>query len=203
MKINSIYSIFIFFILIGIQKNYSQDNEELKITTEKVSKKRNKKIRPYEPLAPAKAAFYSAILPGLGQAYTKKYWKIPIVYGAIGTGVYFYLNNNKYYNRYRDAYKQRKAGEIDEFYGSIDEKGVKKGEISLEQLIYLQRRYRREKELSILITIGLYVINIIDANVTAHLQQYNVSENLSFKPKLNINEFTASPSYELSLNYSF
>ena len=51
------------------------------------------------PLSPAKAAFYSAILPGLGQAYNKKYWKIPIVYAAIGTGVYFIIDNNKKYNR--------------------------------------------------------------------------------------------------------
>ena len=72
---------------------------------------------PINPLSPAKAAFYSAILPGLGQAYNKKYWKIPIVYGAIGTGVYFYVTNNKEYNRYRDAYKSRLAGFTnDEFY---------------------------------------------------------------------------------------
>ena len=51
------------------------------------------------PLTPAKAAFYSAVLPGLGQAYNKKYWKIPLVYGAIGTSLYFYINNNKKYHR--------------------------------------------------------------------------------------------------------
>ena len=47
-----------------------------------------------DPLRPTKASFYSAILPGLGQAYNKKYWKIPIVYGAIGTSLYFYIDNN-------------------------------------------------------------------------------------------------------------
>ena len=56
------------------------------------------------PLAPAKAAFYSAILPGLGQAYNKRYWKIPIVYAALGAGVYFIIDNNKKYNDYRDIY---------------------------------------------------------------------------------------------------
>ena len=72
---------------------------------------------PINPLAPAKAAFYSAVLPGLGQVYNKKYWKVPIVLGAIGTGVYFYTTNNKEYNRYRDAYKSRLAGyKNDEFY---------------------------------------------------------------------------------------
>jgi hypothetical protein len=48
-----------------------------------------------DPLTPAKAAFYSAVLPGLGQAYNKKYWKIPLVYGAIGTSVYFYVDSKK------------------------------------------------------------------------------------------------------------
>ena len=71
-------------------------------------------------LAPSKAAFYSAVLPGLGQAYNKKYWKIPIVYAALGTGVYFYKMNDKQYNRYRDAYKRRLAGyQDDEFYGDV------------------------------------------------------------------------------------
>ena len=63
-----------------------------------------------DPLTPAKAAFYSAILPGLGQAYNKKYWKIPIVYGAIGTSMYFYLDSQKSYNQYRDEYKRRLEG---------------------------------------------------------------------------------------------
>ena len=49
--------------------------------------------KPLDPLSPSRAAFYSAILPGLGQAYNKRYWKIPIVYAAIGTGVYFYIRN--------------------------------------------------------------------------------------------------------------
>ena len=53
-----------------------------------------------DPLTPAKAAFYSAVLPGLGQAYNKKYWKIPLVYGAMGTSLYFYLDSNKKYNQY-------------------------------------------------------------------------------------------------------
>jgi len=60
-----------------------------------------------DPLTPAKAAFYSAVLPGLGQAYNKKYWKIPLVYGAIGTSLYFYITSNAKYQDYRGAYKQR------------------------------------------------------------------------------------------------
>ena len=65
-------------------------------------------------LRPSKATFYSAVLPGLGQAYNKKYWKIPIVYGALATGIYFYNQNDKDYNRYRNAYKRRLAGFTDD-----------------------------------------------------------------------------------------
>lgn len=56
------------------------------------------------PLAPAKAAFYSAILPGLGQAYNKKYWKIPLVYGALGTTLYFYSSNNDKYHEFQEIH---------------------------------------------------------------------------------------------------
>jgi len=73
------------------------------------------------PLSPAKAAFYSAVLPGLGQVYNKKYWKIPIVYAALGTSTYFYFRNNSFYNVYRNAFKLRLAGKPDEFKGVISD----------------------------------------------------------------------------------
>ncbi len=194
MRIKCCYIIFC--ILFSIQSILSQENEEIKITTEEVAvkkKKRERKIRPYEPLAPARAAFYSAVLPGLGQVYTGKYWKVPIVYAALGTGVYFYLQNNNNYNRVRDIFKRRLAGFTDDEFPNITN----------DQLISLQERYRRDQELSLLVTVGIYLLNIVDANVTAHLQQYNVTEDLSFKPKINFNEFDAGLNYGLSLNYNF
>ena len=63
-----------------------------------------------DPLSPSKAAFFSAVFPGAGQAFNKKYWKIPIVYAAIGTSIYSYDFNQKKYWNYRNAYKSRKAG---------------------------------------------------------------------------------------------
>lgn len=154
---------------------------------------------PINPLSPAKAAFYSAILPGLGQAYNKKYWKIPIVYAAIGTGVYFYINNNNEYNRYRGAYKSRLAGFTnDEFYN--DDGTVI---VTTDNLETAQEFYRKNKELSLLVTIGLYALNIIDANVDAHLLQYNVDENLSLAPHYKLNEFDATGNLGLTLNFKF
>jgi len=152
-----------------------------------------------DPLRPAKAAFYSAILPGLGQAYNKRYWKIPIVWGAIGAGVYFYVRNDKQYDRYRDAYKSRLAGfKDDEFYGSGDTPLISK-----DGLIRGQDHFRKNKELSLLITFGLYALNIIDANVDAHLLQFNVDKNLSLSPHYQYNEMENTGDLGVTLNFKF
>lgn len=144
-----------------------------------------------DPLRPSKAAFYSAVLPGLGQAYNKKYWKIPIVYAAIGTGVYFYIDNNKQYNRVRDAYKRRLAGFNDDEFEKFTDDALREA----------QKSYRRNKELSLLVTVGLYALNIIDANVDAHLLQYNVDDNLSFKPHYKLDEFERKGTVGLTMNF--
>ncbi|VAV82761.1 FIG00649665: hypothetical protein [hydrothermal vent metagenome] len=158
-----------------------------------------------DPLSPSKAAFYSAILPGLGQAYNKKYWKIPLVYAALGTGIYFYIDNNNQYNRYRDAFKNRLAGfDNDEFWGTdINDNPLSTPNISNDGLIRAQRTLKRNKELSLLITIGIYALNIIDANVDAHLLQFNVDDNLALKPHFNFNEFDATTNLGLTLNFQF
>ena len=146
-----------------------------------------------DPLRPAKAAFYSAVLPGLGQAYNKKYWKIPLVYGAIGTSLYFYLDSNKKYNAFRDAYKQRLEGYTDDKFSYLSD----------TSLITVQRYYQRNKSFSAMFMVAFYVLNIIDANVDAALLQFNVDENLSLKPQLYQNEQTAKTNLGLSLNYNF
>lgn len=161
--------------------------------------------KPLDPLSPSRAAFYSAILPGLGQAYNKRYWKIPIVYAAIGTGVYFYIRNDNELDRYRDAFKRRLAGFTDdEFYGTdVNGNPLATPRISNDGLIRAQRQFRRNKELSLLITIGLYALNIIDANVDAHLLQYNVDDNLAVKPHFQYNRMENSSDLGLTVNFRF
>lgn len=156
-------------------------------------------FQPYDPLSPARAAFYSAVLPGLGQAYNGKYWKIPIVYTALGVGVYFYQNNDRQFDRYRAAYKSRIAGKTTDEFSNENGQPI----ISNQGLIEAQRFYQRNKEISVLVTVGIYALNIIDANVDAHLRQFNVSEDLSFKPTLDFDRFTGTAGYGLTLNYSF
>ena len=167
--------------------------EGFKVTNNAVTKKE------IDPLAPSKAAFYSAVLPGLGQAYNKKYWKIPIVIAGITGGILVYDFNTKQLNRYRDAYKRRLAGFTDdEFYGP----GTTP-QISDDGLIRAQRQFRRNKDISLLVTIGIYALNIIDANVDAHLLQYNVDENLAIRPHIQYNEMENSSDLGLTLNFKF
>ncbi|MDA9026601.1 DUF5683 domain-containing protein [Flavobacteriaceae bacterium] len=191
-----IHNYYLFLIFIAYSwSNFAQTSIEAKVVIEQ------KQLVSYkiDPLAPARAAFYSAVIPGLGQARNKKYWKIPIVYGAIGTGIYFYLDNNKVYKRYRNAYKRRLAGFTDdEFYG-LNSTPI----LSNEALIRAQETLRRNKELSLLITIGLYALNIIDANVDAHLLQYNMDTNLAVKPYLDFDTPDNSVQLGLSLNIKF
>jgi len=149
----------------------------------------------YDPLAPSRAAFYSAVLPGLGQAYNNKYWKIPIIYAGMATGVYFYIEQNKDYNLFRDAYKRRLAGFTDdEFFGDGDTPVI-----SNDRLIDAQRTASRNKDYSLIAVLIVYALNIIDANVDAHLQQFNVSEDLSLESGIEINQINAQPHYGLSL----
>ncbi len=145
----------------------------------------------YNPLTPPKAAFYSAVLPGLGQAYNHSYWKIPIVYGGIGTGIYFYIRNDREFQSYRTAYKRRLAGFEDDQY---------QGKISDDGLVRAQKLFRKNKEISIFVTLLIYVLNIVDANVEAHLRQFNVSDNLALKPDYQFDELTGKSNYGLSLH---
>lgn len=189
--------VFIFGFIITI---CSQELEKVKVVEQPEIISPTQTGEQIDMLAPSKAAFYSAVLPGLGQAYNKKYWKIPIVYAALGTGVYFYKMNDNRYNRYRDAYKRRLAGyQDDEFYGDIP------GQPRIEDdaLIRAQKILKKNKEISILVTLGLYALNIIDANVDAHLIQFNVDENLTLQPHYEFNAIDQRSNVGLSLNLNF
>ncbi|WP_255444009.1 DUF5683 domain-containing protein [Robiginitalea sp. SC105] len=160
------------------------------------------------PLAPSKAAFFSAVLPGLGQIYNRRYWKAPIVWAAIGTGTYVYIYNDDLYDRFRTAFKRRRAGFTDdEFYDLNKDDNVTPTtpDFSDEALQDAQERYQRDRDLALLITIGLYALNIIDANVDAHLKQYNVDEDLSMEvtPYLETNPINGNPHYGLAVNLRF
>lgn len=151
------------------------------------------KTKEIDPLRPAKAAFYSAIVPGLGQVYNKRYWKVPLVYGAIGTSLYFYSDQNTKYKKVRDAYKRRLAGYNDDEYEFLDD----------QRLITAQRGYKKNREYSLLFAVGFYVLNIVDANIDAHLKQFNVSDDLTLAPDIIQQDMHSKPTVGLTLNYRF
>lgn len=204
MPNNALYTLI--FILFWTTTSVSQtENDSIKKTLPKEVVIDTIVRKPFDPLTPSKAAFYSAVLPGLGQAYNKKYWKIPIVYAALGTSLYFYFDNNKEYNRYRDAFKSRLAGNnTDEFWG-VDQNGMPLASprITSDGLERAQKTLRRNKELSLLITFGIYALNILDANVDAHLLQYNIDQDLSLRPHFQYNEMENNTDLGLTLNFKF
>jgi hypothetical protein len=151
------------------------------------------KKRPFDVLAPSKAAFYSAVVPGLGQIYNKKYWKLPLVYAAIGVPVYFFIKNDRDLELYRDAFKRRLAGFNDDPFPQV----------STDGLVRAQQKLRRNKELSLLLAIGAYALNIVDANVDAHLLQFNVDEDLSLRPHFKYNELEDNTQLGITLNFKF
>ncbi|MBF4492772.1 hypothetical protein IRZ83_10140 [Flavobacterium sp. JLP] len=185
---NKIVPISLLFFLIGTVSLFAQAKTDAVLVAKDTTK-----MEEIDPLTPAKAAFYSAILPGLGQAYNKKYWKIPLVYGAIGTSLYFYIDNNKKYHDYRDAYKRRLEGYNDDKYEFLDD----------SRLIAGQKFYQRNRDLSALFVVGFYALNIIDANVDAALIQFNVNERLSLRPEIYPNDVTFKPNVGLTFNYTF
>lgn len=135
-----------------------------------------------------KKATLLALIPGAGQAYNHKYWKMPIVYVGFGTTIYFAITNGSDYRLYRDAYDYKMGINTHVSQEAIDE-SVKYTE---DNLITLRDYYRGNMELSWILTAAWYIIQVIDANVDAHFFYYDVGDDLTLQiePQFNtINEF--------------
>ena len=172
-------SIFFCLVCVLVKSQETEINDTLnkvKIINKKYKIPSTRKIKLIEdPLTPSKAAFYSAVLPGLGQAFIGKAWKIPIVYGAIGASIYYYKTNNKEMLKYRNAYKDRINGVYEDEYLDIIPEN--------ETLLKGMKFHKSYRDISMICIIGFYMLNILDANVSAHMMQFNVSENLTFNSK--------------------
>ena len=138
---------------------------------------KNDSIVAQEKHDPKKATLYSAVLPGLGQAYNKKYWKVPVVYAGIGTISYFIITNNNGYKDYRQAYDYKSGISTEASEDIIDIAN----KYSSENLITIRDYYRRNMELSWIIMALWYGLNIIDATVDAHFFEYDIGDDLSLK----------------------
>ncbi len=127
---------------------------------------------------PKKALLYSLVLPGLGQAYNKSWWKIPVIYAGLGTCAYFAITNGKQYNDFRNALTDLNNGKVDPL-NSIYLAG---------DLVNGETYYKRYLDLSYIAAAFIYMLNIVDANVDAQLHNFDVSDNISFRfaPQFNM-----------------
>lgn len=128
-----------------------------------------------KPHSIRRAALYSAILPGLGQVYNQKAWKVPIIYAGFGVLGYFVYSNNGEYQQYKEAYVYTANGET----YPIDNPYV--GKYNQQQLQQGMDYYRRNRDLSLIISSLWYVLNIMEAYVDAHFFDYDISEDLTMR----------------------
>ncbi len=142
--------------------------------------------------SPKVATFMSMALPGLGQVYNRKYWKLPIIYGGIGVLCYFGNMNHKEYIKYRDEYEARAKGDtLSDIYLIY----------STDDLKELKNSYKRNLDLTYILAGFLYILNVVDAAVDANLYDFDVSNNLSLKiePVINNNYYINSASAGIKL----
>lgn len=121
---------------------------------------------------PGRAALYSAIIPGAGQIYNRKYWKAPIAWAGLGVCIYFIKTNNEQFVRYRDDYValvDNDPNTVDEFHG----------EVSPESLRSAADTYHKWRDLSYLCLAGVYILNIVDAEVDGYFVRFDVSNDLT------------------------
>lgn len=128
---------------------------------------------------PKVATMRSAILPGWGQAYNKKYWKIPIVYGALGVSAGFFFYNLKSYRQLRQAVIYRR----DTIPGNDELIAPELRVLSTEALVFYRNSVRQDIDYSVLAFLLVWGLNVVDATVDAHLKAFDVSPDLSLKIK--------------------
>lgn len=125
-------------------------------------------------LDPDKAALYAAVFPGLGQMYNKQFWKLPILYGGAMLIGHFIKYNNDFYNDFRNAY-------IANVEGSLDENSPF-SRYSKEALQLNAEKFKRNRDFMIIMGVAYYLIQIVDAHVSAHLIEFNINDDLALQP---------------------
>jgi len=144
---------------------------------------------------PVKASLYSAILPGLGQWYNRRRIKAPIVLGIVASGVGYTIYLDDRYNNLKSAYISSLNG-LPHEYSNI-------ANLDTNALGRAQDRAKRNRDYAIAITSLLYILNIIDASVDAHLSEFKVDKDLSLKPVLIQNPTEFDPKLGIGLSFNF
>ncbi len=145
--------------------------------------------------SPKKATILSAIFPGAGQIYNKKYWKLPIIWGGIGVSLYLSQDNKNEYQFWKDQYIKRLDPNQEDDYPQASD-------ASLENQM---TTYRKWMETSYVVAGAFYILQILDANVDAQLMTFDVSDDLSLnvRPDAYMNQRIQKPTYGLTLTLGF
>ena len=148
--------------------------------------------------SPRRAAIYSAILPGLGQLYNRKWWKVPIVYGGFAFFGISAQQNHVLYKDFKAAYVHKV---LNDGTAPVNEYEV----LSVDQLLYGKRTYRRDRDYMIILSSLWYVLNIVDASVDANLFYWEVDDDLSLRlePDFKFYTYSPLPAAGLSLKFKF
>lgn len=195
-------------LFLGAFNTYAQTGKPTVIPTDSTTERRNPAffkdtgitvrnndtIKTVPKHSPGKATLRSLIIPGWGQAYNREYWKIPIVYGALGTMAGIWIFNNTWYKRARDAYDIRinHPGDSAQINSQLKP-------LSNASLEFYRNAYRRDRDYSTLYFLLLWGLNVADATVFGHLREFDVSEDLSLKVNPVINQYNKG--FSLVLGY--
>lgn len=163
--------VFLAILFFSYSTTLAQNSEDSLYTKNEVSGVKIDTMRTNH--SPKMAGWLSAALPGLGQAYNRKYWKVPVIYVAFGTITYFLVTNNSEYQKYRNAYILRTDDDL-----TNDDILPK---YTTENLRVLKNAYWKKRDWDVILLAVVYVLNVLDAVVDAHFYTYNISEDLSLR----------------------
>jgi len=144
---------------------------------------------------PQVATRRSAILPGWGQAYNRQYWKLPLVYGALAVPASLFVYNNTWYQRTKEAYDILvNGGDTSQIHDDLKN-------LDPASLQYYRNDFRKNRDYSALFFLLVWGLNIVDATVSAHLKEFDISDDLSLRVQPDFNLSTRTPSLSVALNF--
>lgn len=185
------FIIIIFLLLLPASKIFAQQKKDTLVLKSNTSDTSGKSLLALDTAIKKKhnpkiATFRSAVLPGWGQAYNKKYWKIPIVYGALGTTAGVFLYNLKTYKLLRKAVIYR----LDKDTSNDNLIAPEFANLSTESIRFYRNAYRQNIDYSVLVFLIFWGLNVVDATVDAHLKAFDVSPDIGMKVSPGLNHTT-------------
>ncbi len=201
-KISLFFTLFFFLFMFNDVTLFAQQKKDTLVikgnnnadTTGKTLLALDTAVRKFNPKV---ATFRSAVLPGWGQAYNKKYWKIPIIYGALGTTAGVFLYNLKTYKLLRKAVVLRS----DTLPGNDDQVDPQFINLSTESIRSYRNAFRQNVDYSVLFFLVFWGLNVVDATVDAHLKAFDITPDITLKIRPGINYMNNGAGISFVLTY--